>query len=94
MQASLVCDALRMAIWLRRPPPGLIVHSDRGSQYASKAYRRLLKAHGFVGSITKPATQHSRTFCMYIAVFYNNQRLHSYLANQYKTEAAKSIKAA
>jgi len=29
MKASLVCDALRMAIWLRRPRPGLIVHSDR-----------------------------------------------------------------
>jgi len=32
MTATLVCDALRMAIWLRRPPPRLIVHSDRGSQ--------------------------------------------------------------
>ncbi|SER42510.1 HTH-like domain-containing protein [Nitrosomonas sp. Nm51] len=46
MKAQLVCDALRMAIWQRRPPPGLIVHSDRGSQYASKAYRKLLKAYG------------------------------------------------
>ena len=45
MKAALVCDALRMAIWLRQPPPGLIVHSDRGSQYASKAYRNLLKAY-------------------------------------------------
>jgi transposase InsO family protein len=60
MKATLVCDALRMAIWLRRPPPGLIVHSDRGSQYASKAYRNLLKAYGFIGSITKPAMKHSR----------------------------------
>ena len=31
---------------------GLIVHSDRGSQYASKAYHRLLKAHGFEGSMS------------------------------------------
>ena len=46
MKAQLVCDALRMAIWQRRPGAGLIVHSDRGSQYASKDYRRLLKAHG------------------------------------------------
>lgn len=53
MKASLVCDALRMAIWLRRPRPGLIVHSDRGSQYASKAYRNLLKAHGFIGSMSR-----------------------------------------
>ena len=53
MKATLVCDALRMAIWLRRPPPGLIVHSDRGSQYASKAYRNLLKAYGFIGSMSR-----------------------------------------
>lgn len=53
MKAQLVCDALRMAIWQRRPEPGLIVHSDRGSQYASKDYRRLLKAHGFVGSMSR-----------------------------------------
>ncbi len=50
MKAQLVCDALKMAIWRRRPQAGLIHHSDRGSQYASKAFRRLLKAHGFKGS--------------------------------------------
>jgi putative transposase len=53
MKAQLVCDALRMAIWQRRPGAGLIVHSDRGSQYASKDYKRLLKAHGFVGSMSR-----------------------------------------
>jgi len=53
MKATLVCDALRMAAWLRQPPPGLIVHSDRGSQYASKAYRNLLKAYGFIGSMSR-----------------------------------------
>jgi putative transposase len=53
MKAQLVCDALRMAIWQRRPGAGLIVHSDRGSQYASKEYRRLLKAHGIVGSMSR-----------------------------------------
>jgi transposase InsO family protein len=53
MKANVVCDALRMAMWQRRPPNGLIVHSDRGSQYASKNYRRLLKAHGFVGSMSR-----------------------------------------
>lgn len=36
MKAQLVCDALKMAIWQRRPKTGVIVHSDRGSQYASK----------------------------------------------------------
>ena len=53
MTAQLVCDALMMAIWLRRPKEGLVVHSDRGSQYASKIYRRLLKAHGFIGSMSR-----------------------------------------
>lgn len=53
MKTTLVCDALRMAIWQRRPQKGLIVHSDRGSQYASKAYRNMLKAYGFVGSMSR-----------------------------------------
>lgn len=53
MTARLVTDALRMALWQRRPEAGLIVHSDRGSQYASKAYRRLLKANGFIGSMSR-----------------------------------------
>jgi len=39
-----------LAIWQRQPGAGLVVHSDRGSQYASKD---LLKAHGFVGSMSR-----------------------------------------
>jgi len=53
MNAQLVCDALMMAIWQRRPREGLIVHLDRGSQYASKDYRRLLKNYGFIGSMSR-----------------------------------------
>ncbi len=53
MKARLVCDALRMAIWQRQPQGGLIVHSDRGSQYASREYRRLLEIHGFMGSMSR-----------------------------------------
>jgi transposase InsO family protein len=52
MKASLVCDALTMAIWQRKPKAGLIHHSDRGSQYASKAFSELLKAHGVNGSMS------------------------------------------
>ena len=40
MKANVVCDALRTAVWQRRPQSGLIVYSDRGSQYAIKDYRR------------------------------------------------------
>lgn len=53
MTARLVCDALTMAIWRRRPAAGLIHHSDRGSQYASNAFRRLLNVHGFKGSMSR-----------------------------------------
>jgi len=53
MKATLVTDTLRMAMWQRRPEAGLIVHSDRGSQYASKVYRRLLKSNSFIGSMSR-----------------------------------------
>lgn len=53
MTADLVCDALRMALWQRKPKPGLIVHSDRGSQYASHAYRNLLKQFACLGSMSR-----------------------------------------
>lgn len=107
MKAQLVCDALKMAIWRRRPEAGLIHHSDRGSQYASKAFRRLLKAHGINGSMSRKGDcwdnavvesffgslkqeqvqwQHYQTryeaqqdILEYITMFYNSQRLHSYL---------------
>jgi putative transposase len=55
MQRELVLDALDMA-WLVRNPgrqTGLIFHSDRGSQYASDDFRRLLKAHGIVPSMSR-----------------------------------------
>ena len=42
MTADLACDALRMAIFRRKRPKNVIVHSDRGSQYCSHAYRQLL----------------------------------------------------
>lgn len=53
MPAELVCTALQIAIVQRRPSPGLIVHSDRGSQYASHNYRDLLSHHGFQGSMSR-----------------------------------------
>ena len=53
MPAKLVCDASEMAITHRRPAPGLIVHSDRGSQYASELYQDLLKQYGFVCGMSR-----------------------------------------
>ena len=107
MNAQLVCDALNMAIRRRRPPAGLIHHSDRGSQYASKAFRKLLRAHGFKGSMSRIGNcwdnavvesffgslkqdrvqwrnyqtryEAQQDILQYISMFYNSQRLHSYL---------------
>lgn len=53
LHAKLVCDALLMAIWQRKPKPGLIFHSDRGSQYASRAVRKLLEQHKLSGSMSR-----------------------------------------
>lgn len=49
---QLVLDAVRMAIAARRPAPGLIFHSDRGSQYAACDTEKLLRAHGMAASMS------------------------------------------
>lgn len=54
MRSELVCDALTMALQARRPAPGLVFHSDRGTQYTSAEYRRLLDAHGIIQSFSRP----------------------------------------
>jgi putative transposase len=53
MTASLVCDALDSAVRLRRPPPDLVFHSDRGSQYASHVFRRRLARHRMRQSMSR-----------------------------------------
>lgn len=52
MTASLVCDALRMALFARKRPRGVIVHTDRGSQYCSREHRALLDDHGLIASMS------------------------------------------
>ena len=51
IDARLAIAALKAAIRTRRPLRGCIHHSDRGSQYASEAYRTVLADHGFLGSM-------------------------------------------
>ncbi len=120
MKAKMVCDALKMAMWQRRPASGLIHHSDRGVQYASLEFRQLLAANDFKGSMSRKGncwdnavaesffgslkqervqwrnyqTRHEaqQDILEYITIFYNSQRLHSYLdyksPNQYENELA------
>jgi len=52
MKKDLALCALKKAIAIRQPKPGLIQHSDRGSQYASYEYRKILKAHSMLPSMS------------------------------------------
>ncbi len=53
MKTPLVNDALNMALISRKPPKGLIWHTDRGSQYASYSHRDLLELHGIKQSMSR-----------------------------------------
>jgi putative transposase len=52
IDTALVQQALQMALGRRRPAAGLVHHSDRGSQYASQAYRNVLSDYGIVCSMS------------------------------------------
>ena len=103
----LVLAALDMAVRSRKLAPGLIFHSDRGSQYASADFRKALARHGIIASMSgkghcydnapaeswfaslkaewvdgvKYKSRDEARSCLfdYIEIFYNRQRLHSYL---------------
>jgi len=126
MKAQLVVDALQMAIWQRKPKDGLIVCTDRGPQYASHQYKRLILAHEIQGSMSRKGdcwnnaaaenffgslkqervywqnyqtrSEVQQNILNYITMFYNSQRLHSYLGyqnlSQYKQNMALLQKAA
>jgi len=53
MSRQLVCDALMMALWRRGFPRGVLFHSDRGSQYCSHDYQKLLRSFKFVCSMSR-----------------------------------------
>jgi putative transposase len=53
MAAQLVTDALVMAIWRRGRPKALLHHSDRGSQYSSEGFQRLMADHGVTCSMSR-----------------------------------------
>src|SRR6187399_1736563 len=62
LDATLVIAALRMALGHRRPAKTLILHSDRGAQFASAAYRQILAQHGLVPSMSRKANCYDNAF--------------------------------
>lgn len=55
---TLVLQALLMAVWRRKPKPGLILHSDQGSQYTGYEWQSFLTAHGIVCSMSRRGNCH------------------------------------
>jgi transposase InsO family protein len=62
LRESLVGAALRTAIALRRPPPGLVHHTDRGGQYAGAAYRGTLARAGMLQSMSRAHNCYDNAF--------------------------------
>ena len=54
MRTSLVSEALEMAVTARRPAPGLLFHTDRGSQYTSREFQQLMAKANIVQSLSRP----------------------------------------
>jgi putative transposase len=63
LAAELAIAALRKAIAERKPPPGLVHHSDRGVQYASHDYIGVLQLHGMIPSMSRPANPYDNASC-------------------------------
>ena len=63
LAAELAIAALNKAIAERKPPPGLVHHSDRGVQYASGDYVRILATHQMIPSMSRPANPYDNASC-------------------------------
>jgi putative transposase len=81
--------ALEMAIAQRRPDAGLIVHSDRGAQFASAAFRSALAAHGLVASMSRKGNCYDNAF---IESFWSSLKYETVYHRRFATRAeARSI---
>lgn len=53
LESPLIIESLEMALWRRKFPTDILVHSDRGSQYCSDVYQALLTKHGLICSMSR-----------------------------------------
>jgi len=82
--ACFAVRALEMALAQRRPPAGLIVHSDRGVQFASAAFRAKLQAHGLVASMSRKGNCYDNAF---IESFWSSLKYETVYHRRYATRA-------
>lgn len=76
LRTELVLDALNMAVWNRRPAPGLVHHSDRGSQYASVEFGGRLKEAGLVPSMGSVADAYDNALAEAFVATLKSELLH------------------
>jgi putative transposase len=90
LEAELVASALRMALFARRPAPGLVHHSDRGVQYASGSYTELLKDRGIIISMSRKGNPYDNAAC---ESFMKTLKYDEVYRNEYRDfeEARRSI---
>jgi transposase InsO family protein len=81
LAARLPMAALEKAIAGRQPPPGVVHHSDRGVQYASGAYAGLLRKHGMIPSMSRPANPYDNASC---ESFMKTLKREEIYANEYR----------
>ena len=84
MTADIVIDALAMAWFRRRPAPGVIHHSDRGSQYASHAFQARLKEYGMTCSMSRKGNCWDNAPTESFFNSFKNERMHG---TRYATRA-------
>jgi transposase InsO family protein len=81
LASCLATEGLQRAIEVRHPLPGLAHHSDRGVQYASTEYVALLKQHGMVPSVSRPANPYDNASC---ESFIKTLKREEIYANEYR----------
>jgi transposase InsO family protein len=81
LAARLPIAALQKAITERQPPPGLVHHSDRGVQYASGDYVRILSKHQMIPSMSRPANPYDNASC---ESFLKTLKREEIYANEYR----------
>lgn len=82
LATKLVTDALTMALVHRKPPLGVIHHSDRGSQYCSTAYQSLLSRHGFTCSMSGKGNCYDNAV---MESFYHTLKVELVYGHRYRT---------
>ena len=81
LASCLAVAALQEAIATRKPPPGLVHHSDRGVQYASEEYVAVLEKQGMIPSMSRPANPYDNASC---ESFMKTLKREEIYANQYR----------